>query len=490
MLRLIVIALVLFAGRAAPAGAERADDLIRRGNILTGQHKLEDANVCFEQALRLRPKDAAARRSLAANQWQLGQLAKARENLERLRKSDPKDAQATLLLGMVEEASGQYAKAATLLTGVPGLVRQHTETVAALASAYYRTGRAVQADALLRPLAARARTDSQGVFLAARVAADNRDWPTADVLFRAVRPVYADRTTVDYNLALTAFRQDRFAEAQEILEGLALAGASRGDIYNLLGWCRHRLDHAQGAVDAFQQAIAVDPRNLSHYLDLINILLERSVYAAARDAAGAAVRRFPDSAEIRQLLGSAEFKLNNYRAAAAAFERAAQLNPASADLQVSLAAALWSAGEREQAEAVFDRAIRQFPKNAAAYDAYGTFLMEVVTDEAGRKRATTLLEQALALDEHRFEPHYQLGYQVLRKDPASVSPTDLAEALRQLERAAALAPANSKTYYALSRVLQWMGREEDARRELETFRRLRSAQLPAGAAGGSQPDKP
>jgi cytochrome c-type biogenesis protein CcmH/NrfG len=211
------------------------------------------------------------------------------------------------------------------------------------------------------------------------------------------------------------------------------------------------------------------------------------VYSAARDAASATVRRFPESAEVWQLLGDTQFKLGRYRDAVTAYEHAVQLNPASADLQVGLATSLWSDGQKKEAGAAFERVIRQFPLHAAAYDAYGTFLMETATNKEGTAMAAALLHKALALDDRRFEPHYQLGNQVLKKDPAGVSPAELKEALRQLEQAAALAPDNRKVHYALARVLRLIGREQDARREMEKLLRLESQEKNSSTAGDRVP---
>ncbi len=298
--------------------------------------------------------------------------------------------------------------------------------------------------------------------------------PLLAILFVAL----TDRAAPDYDQAVLAFRGERYEESRQILEKLAALGDARAEVYNLLGWCHYRLDHAQPAVDWLQKAIASDPRNIGYHLDLINILLERAVYAAARDAAAATVRRFPESPEAWQLLGSAEFKLNNYPDAVAAYERAIRQNPSSAELRVGLAAVLWSAGRREEAAAAFERIIHEFPVHAAAFDAYGAFLAETASDETEVKRAAALLGKALALDDARFEPHYQLGALILKKDPATVSPQDLREALTHLRRAAALQPAKSKVHYALAGVLKRMGRAEEASRELEEFQRRRRQEIP------------
>src|SRR5215467_5796221 len=71
------------------------------GVVLGMQRKLQESDDYLEKALRLDPGDCATRRNLGWNQFQLGQLAPAKANLERVVKQKPGDTQALLVLGMV-----------------------------------------------------------------------------------------------------------------------------------------------------------------------------------------------------------------------------------------------------------------------------------------------------------------------------------------------------------------------------------------------------
>src|SRR5262245_13277292 len=84
----------------APSNALHWADL---GGILVMQQRLEEANPYFEKSLKLDPNNIVIRRNLAANQWQLGDLAEAHRNLERILKAQPGDRPTMLLLGMVAD---------------------------------------------------------------------------------------------------------------------------------------------------------------------------------------------------------------------------------------------------------------------------------------------------------------------------------------------------------------------------------------------------
>jgi len=145
--------------------------LVALGEVLGMQNRLNEGKVYFEKALKINPDDLVARRDLAASQWQLGQLAEARKNLQRALRNSPRDKQATFLLGMVEENLENYREAARLLGAVPELVRGQPEAVAALVRSYYGIADKNRVYEQVRILLKQPR-DSQAAFLVARVATE------------------------------------------------------------------------------------------------------------------------------------------------------------------------------------------------------------------------------------------------------------------------------------------------------------------------------
>lgn len=89
------------------------------------------------------------------------------------------DVQGTLLLGMVKEELKDYAMAVRLLESAPDEVRKRPESLAALARAYYDTGRQEMARKTLRELP-RPSAGPEGVFLGGQVAAELHDYDIAE----------------------------------------------------------------------------------------------------------------------------------------------------------------------------------------------------------------------------------------------------------------------------------------------------------------------
>jgi tetratricopeptide (TPR) repeat protein len=448
------------------------------GGMLGLQQRLEEANVFFEKALKIDPENLVIRRNLATNQWKLGQLLEARRNLHFILQKNPKDSLSTWLAGMVAENLKDYANAAKLLGSVPEIVRQNPESIAALAHSYYNTGQRQKAQQTLDALQSHL-PDSAGVFLGGRVAAEAEDYETAEKWFRAVLATYPDTPTVGYNLALMQYRLGRFADGGRLLLDLIARGYKSGDICNLLGWCHHKQRQGPAAVEAFEQAIALEPTRESHYLDLVTILLESKQHAAALAIAYRAVEKFPSSVHAYEMKGLLESMLYHYNDAVASFSRALELNPKSRVASLGLATAQWNAGAIKEAKVTFEKGIQEFPENALHYQEYGVLLLKL---EDGEPQAVPLLEKALALDGSLSEPHYQLGNLELSKG-------NLQKALQHLEPAVKLDPKKSKIHYALLRAYRRLGRKEEASRELQLYESLKGTEekvipgLPSSESG-------
>ncbi len=148
------------------------------GGVLSMQGKLEQANAYLARAVKLAPETPVFRRNLSANQWQLGRLAEARQNLKVLLESNPHDAVAIYLLGMVSENQKDYPLSASLLESVPEVLKQQPEASVALASDYYHTNRRDAANSRLKGLLNQ-NTKPEVLWMAGRVAMEAHNYPLA-----------------------------------------------------------------------------------------------------------------------------------------------------------------------------------------------------------------------------------------------------------------------------------------------------------------------
>jgi superkiller protein 3 len=448
----------------APGNAAFLSNL---GTVLAMEKKLDESTTAFERAAKLNPADLGVRRYLAANLWQLHRYAESKKNLLIILKAKPGDPQASLLLGMVSENTGDYAAAAKLLASVPALVREHPESTVALARAYYHTGEREKARAWLTELQ-KQQEGAQAVLLGAQIADEMQDYDTAETLLLSLPPDSSGQAAVRYRLAAVKFHAKHFEESRQILQQLIDAGQKTTEILRLLGWCYQEQNRREEAVHAFQDAIRLDPADETNYLDLGKILLAQRRLTAAVELSKRTVNAFPGSASAFFLKGSVELAVNQFTDAIDSFTRALQLDPSSADATVGLARAQAGAGMTQQSKMTLQDAIRKFPQKAPLeLELAGLFLKESETGEANAEaRAEQLLLSCVAHDNTLAEAYYQLGDIALRHDRT-------AKAVVYLEKAEKLDPESVKTHFALARIYRRMGRMDEAAKQTELYERLK-----------------
>jgi len=453
------------------------------GAILGMQRRLEESNVYLDQALKINPKNLGARQNLASNQFQLGQLSAAKENLELILKAAPGQPTALLLLGMVAEEMKDYSKAIELLSSVPDQVRQQPKAIVALARSYYRLDAGQKARQTLDRLADQA--SAPEIFLGGQVAAQSKDFEMAERLFSLIRSTYSDLAKLGYELAWVQYQQDHIRESQHTLEDLIETGHRSSDIYNLLSWCLHRQQKFKESVAAMDDAIEIDPAKETNYIDLGLILIANHQLPVALEAAKRAVEVAPGSYRATMLKGLVETKMNRLIEAATTYKRAIELDPDRPEAVLGLALVFSADGKSQDAEAAFQSGVRRFPRNPVLLQEYGKTLLKFGEggDALAQARATSLFRTALEIDGSLAESHYQLGNLALANDKAE-------EAVRHLETAAKLNPQSSKTHFALARAYRRLSKAGAASKELGIYESLKGKESETPLAESNLPTGP
>ena len=448
------------------------------GAVLGMERKLEESDAYLEKALGLNPADWVTRRNLASNQYQLGQLQPAKENLQTVLKAAPGDNTTRLLLGMIAEESKDYTAAVKWLASVPDQVRQRPESMVALTRAYYNLGYKERARQTLKDLLVLStRPDwREGVLRGGQAAVQAGDYEIAERMFASLSTTYPDPAKLGYNLALAQYHNNKISESRTGLEKLVAAGHETSEIENLLGWCAFKQARYKDAVAALDRAIALDPSRESNYLDVGMMLLELRRYDGAQLAAERAISVAPGSAQAYRLKGLVEFRRGSLVDARKSYARAVELDPDDVQAILGLASALWNDGKFAEASATFNKALQRLPKEPLLYLNYGTMLLKTADqgDASTESRAVALLKRAIALDSSLAEPHYQLGSLALREGRKQ-------EAVQELETASCLGPTISKFHYTLAQAYRALGRREDATRELGAYQRLKAEEDKPGA---------
>jgi tetratricopeptide (TPR) repeat protein len=453
----------------APANADFLEDL---ATVLAMEKKFDESTSYFQRTLKINPQNTLARRYLAANLWQTHRYAEARQNLRMLLNANPGDPEALLLLGMVSENTKDYATAAKTLASVPTLVRAQPESIAALARSYYHVGEREKARAWLNEL----QNNPDGVkatLLGVQIADEMQDYETAATLLSSLQPDTTGQLNLNYRLAVVKFHAKQFDESERLLQQLLQEHQTSGEIERLLASCYLAQSRPQDAIHLLQEAVELEPANVTNYLELGDILLANRRIIPALEMAKRTANAFPDSSRAFLFKGQAELEAAYFTDAVGSFTRAVHLDPANPDGTIGLARAQMGAGTSAQAKATLERAIRSSPEKARFELELALLLLKEAEtgDKDAEAKAERLLKSAVARDNTLAEAHYQLGSLALQRGPVS-------SALIYLQTAAKLEPESAKVHFALSRAYRRLGQNEEAARQAALYDKLKEKETP------------
>jgi Flp pilus assembly protein TadD len=199
------------------------------------------------------------------------------------------------------------------------------------------------------------------------------------------------------------------------------------------------------------------------------ILVSHKRFDVALEVATKALTVAPRSYQIHMLKGLVEARMRHLADARNTYARAVELNPEAPEALLALALVQSANEERRESEETFNRALKTFPRHGGIRQEYGKTLLKFSAgaDSTATAKAVSLFKSALALDDSLAESHYQVGNVALNDG-------DLSLAIKHLEAAVRLKPADSQVHFALARAYKRAGRSEQARNEVASFRRLKN----------------
>jgi tetratricopeptide (TPR) repeat protein len=461
------------AVRIAPRVASYRAQL---ASILGLQEKWKPALDSFQKAIDLAPENLDFRRETAAVQWQLGLMPSAERNLRYVLTRHPSDSGALLLLGLVKERTGDYAKATQLLDSQFALVSLQPDRTVALFHSVVESGQYEKIAKIVDVLKLHANGSpwTDAIVRCTQMAAMAGDLQTAEGLFALIPDDNSVRPAAGLYLAKLRYDRAQVSEAKELLLQLAGQGVVSADLQLLLGNCFEAERQPDLALQAYERAIQINPSRIDYYEDLVSLLLFLHKANAAISVVDHALEVAPRDVRPWVWKGNVELRRNFSKEAMENYRHAAKLDSSNADAILGIATVYFATGQSDDAIAEYKAGIARFPKDARFYVACAEMLLGSPDSLKAQAQADRLLQRAIKLAPQSAEAHYLLGQLALQQGR-------LKDAEAELSRSLQSDPDRSKTHFALSVAYRRMGQTGDATREFALYQNLKQAEE-SGAA--------
>lgn len=187
------------------------------------------------------------------------------------------------------------------------------------------------------------------------------------------------------------------------------------------------------------------------------------------------VESHPEWPRAQFLLGLTFHKQNRYEEAQRLFELALKLDPEYHEVRVFHGWSLYYLGRMEEARSMFSSFLEHHPDYPDAHFALGL----IDFDEDDLDAAQSRFEYVISLTDDGRARRTEAKARARLSD-VWLRRGKLPEALAELERSIALNPDNYESYFKFSRVLDRLGRAEDAEQARRKHREIRERVRPSG----------
>lgn len=288
-----------------------------------------------------------------------------------------------------------------------------------------------------------------------------------------------DDARIAFNLGLAYFQSGRLADALKPLQKGLDDPDSAAKARFLLGNCYFELGRF------IEAATTIEPlRATPQYGERALYLLEESYRNTkqgprAEQAFAELQRRYPDSALLHKLLGTAYDAAGRYQEALTELLAAARADPAMPRIKFDVALVYLKLHQEDAATRWLEEELSASPCFAAAWYYRG----EIERAANRLTAASDAYRRAIRCAPEYAEAYMALGVTLQALDQVS-------EAASALRKAVDLAPNSSRAHYLLARALARLGRTAEAQAELGISKRLsaeENAAAPA-ASSGARPD--
>ena len=270
---------------------------------------------------------------------------------------------------------------------------------------------------------------------------------------------------VQHELGIAYYRTGKLLPAEQAF-GRAMEEDPHGmESVQMRGLALYRLGRPAAAIPFLERVREWTPNanaDANYVLGLCYLNSQR--FEDARVAFANQFAVAPNSGSAYLLLGKMLMQANLPEAAAEAAKKALELTPKLALAHFMLGEFYLIKSDVEQAQREFEQEREINPANFAVYDRLG----DVYTRSGKYQQAQEALAKAISLDTSSTGPFIQMGKVLLRRNDPQTS-------LLYLQHAEKMDPGNYMTHTLLGQAYRSLGREEDAKKEIDAASKIHAA---------------
>ena len=391
------------------------------------------ALAAFQQALKISPNNIAALAGAAQIEYQAGSQA-AVPLLNRLLQLRPKDPTASAMLAVLEYRKGNCAAAVPHFNSARELLDSQLDALHAYATCLVQLKRLDEAEATLqRAVALRPEDTRERQILASVQLMDQKPRDALATLHPLFEGQNADSTTLE--LASRAYEDS-------------------GD--------------TPQAVSTLRQALLLDPKNISLYLDFATISFAHESFQVGIDVLSEGLMLQPKSDDLYVARGVLYVQLAEYDKAETDFARAYELNPHQSLSTAAQGLAAVQANDLDHALVSIQEKLKRQPN-----DPLLLYLQADVLSQKGLEPGTPEFQLAMhsAQKSVALQPSLAASRGVLAK--LYMQSGQYQEAIEQSRKALRIDPKDQAAVYRLIQALRKTGQKEEIPQLLQRLAKLR-----------------
>jgi tetratricopeptide (TPR) repeat protein len=272
-------------------------------------------------------------------------------------------------------------------------------------------------------------------------------------------------TRVRLNLVLSLAAANQPAQAIEVLTPLATVATPDADVLGLLAELYRSNDQVDKAIAAFRRGIEIYPKEERLYIGLAALCSYYNSGELGLEIVQIALKNIPSSSRLYAMRGVLNSQMGKEEESMADFARASDLSPVEQVGKTGVALSLMQEGRLDEVIQLAREQLEKSPDDASSH----FLLAQALLRKGARPGDGTFAEAGTALERSvRIEPKFDQARALLGKlylDQKKYDP-----AIKELEAALNLRPANRVAMYQLMLAYQAAGRSRDAARIQEQLK--------------------